>query len=142
MTVKSKAICTFGLAVIAAVAVSGCTSKSSQREDAKLQKEIAALSARVDSLQSQPEEQKSADTGSWILWQRDRTLWSKYAIASPAPAEPTDAFSSKRACKQAGQRLAGLHGGKPGSSAYVERSKDFIDRVFYSCLPRGVPVKY
>lgn len=128
----------------------GCQHQQNQYETlkAKLAAEeqtTTALEARVTALE---QEVKQANEGSWILWER-RTLL-KYSgqgvVDGPTPARPTDAFNTKDACLASATNLAASHGAAHGQGTWIEVDRErfgtYTSRVYYTCLPKGVPLKF
>lgn len=128
----------------------GCQSRQDQIEALKTkltaeQQKTATLEARVAALE---EKSKRAHVGSWVLWERRKLLkhtgpgW----VTGPTPAQPADAFDTKGACLAGAANLAKIHGAVQGQSSWIEKTRDLAgtstDRVYFTCLPKGVPLRF
>lgn len=134
------------------ILMAACASTHNQAAQSKLEREISSLSSQVATLSARvatlEANQSSESSGSWILWQRIQTLKSpsNFIATGPAPARPWGAFDSKADCENGAQRIAVAHAAPSGATEYVTQEKDrfgsFTDRIFFTCLPRGVSVNF
>ncbi|HWG75568.1 MAG TPA: hypothetical protein VN660_02110 [Steroidobacteraceae bacterium] len=119
-----------------------CSDPHGAADRQQLQGEIDALNARMTMLVDQ-QTRLAADAaaGSWILWLRSDIVKTSVPIFGLAPARPMGAFSSKDECERAAQETAEGHGARPGATEYLKSTSTGVDRIFFSCLPKGIDVQ-
>ena len=124
----------------------GCTNGSNQDELNKLSAKVSALSARVTALEVKAQHHSENNAGSWILWQRlelvKANVNSGFVVTGPAPARPMGAFDTKESCEHGAAAMAAAHGAPAGVPQYYESDVAGVNRVFFTCLPRGVAVTF
>jgi hypothetical protein len=128
--------------LLLAVCLTACSDSHDNADRQQLRGEINSLKSRVAALESgQSRLTSEALSGSWILWLRSDIVKTNVPIFGLAPARPMGAFSSKDKCEQSAQESAEDHGARNGATEYLESTSTGVDRVFYSCLPKGIDVQ-
>lgn len=127
--------------VVATLLLSGCTSKQQSSQVAKLQSQVNSLAAQVKQLQQQVQSQSRPE---WVLWKRIAIIKEGGGIvAGLPPAKPVSAFSTKKACEESARSVVARKVRSSSGTAYLMNYKDGeVDKVYYSCLPRGVNVRF
>jgi len=130
------------LAATCTLLLTSCSASHKSTAIQQLQTHVIALNSRVAALEAAQARMTTATAGPWIEWQRSDVLSSTAMLSSLAPARAIDAFVSRDECERAAQQLAAGHGGKPGAVDYIVRDRLGVSRIFYTCIPKGVPVTW
>lgn len=134
----------FLMGLLVGLLLVSCSESHRDSQIQALQGEVSSLSARVSSLEAAQSRLSAESYGSWILWQRSDIVQTKqkFFLSGPSPARPMDAFSSKQECEQSARQLAESHGGKSGATEYLMRDTFGIDRIFFTCMPKGISIQH
>lgn len=137
---------------LTAILLAACMPEHEKTQQKKLEGEISSLSAQVAVLSAQvaalQAQRSAASSSSWVLWRRIAVLKSQgdFVATGPAPARPWGAFDSKGTCEKGAHKIAAAHGAPSAATEYIKQYRSALDtetdRIFFTCLPRGVSVNF